>query len=706
MFFNENVNKPNRFDYVPSTRQAVLHQEQTIYQARLTWQVNQKNKLGVTFDQEKFCACTTGISATVSPEAGNDRSFPLQRFVTVDWNTPVSNKLLVEASAIHRVERWGGMDPRVGKLGNIDHLEPGMTSVSDTSAPATGAALTYRSAASYNNSWNWNIHYRAAVSYITGSNTFKVGFNNAYGHHDNTTYGAPGAGTDYSYNFTGGVPGAITYRIMPRTVQVNVYRDLGLFVQDKWTTGRWTLSGGLRYDSYKNSFPPQSIAPTFLAPNLNVSFPKIDNASWNDITPKLGLTYDVFGNGKTAVKLTLNKYLEGLGTTGAISDAPNPILTLSGADGSGSTRGWNDTFFGAGDSRSGNFRPDCNLQNYQANGECTALSNAATFGTTVPGTVYDPDMLNGWGKRGYNWEFTAAVQQEIMPRMSVEVQYARRLYGNFRVNDDLAVSATDYDRFSFTTPSDPRLPEGGQVTLTAFDPTPATAARAQNIFVTLADAYGKQTEHFDGVNVTVNARLQNGLMVQGGFGTGRVVTNDCEIVEKLPETLHQFFGGNVRGAWFFAARPLERCEQDNGWRTRIQGLAAYVIPKIDVQVSATLQNLPGAGVNANALVGSLFSLPGFTDTLVRDMSQGLFGGRNFNIVEAGDLFVERLNQVDFRVSKIFRVASTRTNVNFDFYNVTNSNAVIGENAAYGPQWRTPQSILTARLFKISAQFDF
>jgi len=695
MFFNENVNNPNRFDYVRSTRQAILHQEQKIYQARFTWQVDEKNKIGVTFDQEKFCACTTGITATVSPEAGNDRSFPLQRFVTVDWNTPVSNKLLVEASAIHRVERWGGMDPRVGKLGNIDHLEPGMTSVSDTASPATGSALTYRSAATYNNSWNWNIHYRAAVSYITGSNTFKVGFNNAYGHHDNTTYGAPGPGTDYSYNFTAGVPGAITYRILPRTVQVNVNRDLGLFVQDKWTTGRWTLSGGLRYDSYKNSFPPQSIAPTFLAPNLNVSFPKIDNASWNDITPKLGLTYDVFGNGRTALKLTLNKYLEGLGTTGAISDAPNPILTLSGVVDTPS-RSWGDA--------NGNFRPDCNLQNYQANGECGTLSAAATFGLPIPGTVYDPDMLNGWGKRGYNWEFTAAVQQEIIPRMSVEVQYARRLYGNFRVNDDLAVTAADYDRFTFTTPSDPRLPNGGGVTLTAFDPQPATAARAQNIFVTLADAYGKQTEHFDGVNITLNARLQNGLMVQGGVGTGRVVTNDCEIVEKLPETLHQFFGGNVRGAWFFAARPLDRCEQDNGWRTQIQGLAAYTIPKIDVQISATLQNLPGAGVNANALTF------GSGTSLGRNMTQGLFGGRIFNITEAGDLYVERLNQVDLRLSKIFRLATTRTNVNFDFYNVMNANSVIGENAAYAAPpstaWRTPQSILTGRLFKISAQFDF
>ena len=208
-FFNLNANKLDRFDYLPSTDQAILHQEQTIYQARLTWQATPKHKFGVTFDQENFCACTTGIGpgpggAVTSPEAGNDRRFPLQRFVTVDWSTPVSNRLLIDASGIHRVERWGGMEPQVGKLGNIDHLEPGMIPVADTLNPVTGTPLNYRAANTYNNSWNWNIHYRAAVSYITGSHTFKVGFNNAFLHHENTTYSTPA--TPYSYGFTSMVP--------------------------------------------------------------------------------------------------------------------------------------------------------------------------------------------------------------------------------------------------------------------------------------------------------------------------------------------------------------------------------------------------------------------------------------------------------------------------------------------------------------------
>ena len=692
-FFNQNANKLDRYDYLPSTDQAILHQEQTIYQARLTWQASPKHKFGMTYDQENFCACTTGIGpgiggAITTPEAGNDRRFPLQRFVTVDWSTPVSNRLLIEASGIHRVERWGGMQPQEGKLGNIDHLEPGMISVTDSLSPVTGTGLTYRAAQTYNNSWNWNLHYRLAMSYITGSHTFKVGFNNAYGHHENTTYSSPAM--PYSYGFTSMVPTSITYQLVPRTVEVNVNRDMGVFAQDKWTTGRLTLSGAVRWDSFANSFPPQGISGTFFGKPLNIQYNEIENLSWNDITPRLGATYDVFGNGKTALKVTLNKYLEGLGTTGfgpaQVTDAPNPILSLSTTAG----RPWADA--------DRDFVPDCDLNNFAPNGECLALDNPA-FGSLTPSRTYDPDLMKGWGKRSFNWEFTTSVQQEIVPRMSVEVQYARRWYGNIRVMDDLSVTPANYAPVTLSAPADSRLPDGGGYTLTGMAISPTAAG--QQYFITLSNNYGKQTEHFDGVNTTVNARLQNGLLLQGGFGTGRQVTNDCDVVDDLPEMLHSFFGDPTR-LFFFAARPRDFCEQNNGWRTSVQGLAAYTIPKIDVQISGTIQNLPGAVVQANANYGVTAGIiPG-----VLPSSYPFVPFQAFQIVEPGAQYVERLNQIDFRVSKVLRFGTTRTNLNFDFFNVTNSNSVLGENFAYGPAWRAPTSIVLPRLFKFSAQFDF
>jgi hypothetical protein len=700
MFFNANANKPNEFRYVRSTEQAILHQDQQIFQARFTYQANQKNKFGVTFDQEAYCGCPFGVTAQISPDGAQDRRFPNQRFVTADWTSPVTNRLLLEASGIHRVERWGNMHLQTGKGDNVDAIAPGITSVTDTGNPVTGGTLTYRSAAQFNNSWNWNIHYRFAASYITGSHNFKVGFNNAYLHHENTNYTDPT--TPYSYNFIGGVPTSLTYRITPNAIKVNVDYDMGLFAQDRWTVGRWTLQGGIRFDAFKNSYPPQSIAPTFLAPNLNVSFDEIDNLAWKDITPKMGATYDLFGNGKTALKFTLNKYLEGMGTTGIgpanVSENPNPIRRLVGITAL-SSRPWTDS--------NGNFLPDCDLQNYQVNGECGLLTGAATFGTIGGGTNYDPDLLRGWGKRINNWELTAGVQHELMPRVSLTAQFARRWYGNFRVTDDTAVTAADYNQFTVNVPGDSRLPNSGG-TVTALDLTPTASARAPQYLVTLAENYGKMTEVFTGVNLGLQARLQNGLLVQGGVGPGRVVTDDCGVIDDLPEMLHVDPGGNPSRVSTFTARPLERCHQNNGWRTGVTALASYTFPKIDVLVSGTFQNQPGAQISANATTCSSTNPQGACTATTTTLGRNFSGGatRSINIIPAGEVYIERLNQIDLRFAKLFRFSGTRTSINFDFYNVLNSNSVLTENQVFGAAWRTPQSILLPRLFKISAQFDF
>ena len=709
-FFNENANNPNAFSYVRSTRQAIAHQDKQLVQGRLTFQIDEKNKLGVTFDQEAYCGCPFGVSTTVTPDGASDRRFPTQRFVTADWTLPLTSKILLEASGIHRVERWGGMHLQTGKGENVDAIVPGLTSIADNPNPVTGGNLTYRSAAQFNNSWNWNIHYRAAMSYVTGSHQFKVGFNNAFLHHENTTYTDPT--TPYSFTFANGVPSSITYRIAPRKIDLDVTHDFGAFVQDKWTVGRLTLMGGIRYDSFANKFPEGALTGTFFGRTLNVPFPEAESVRWQDITPKLGATYDLFGTGRTALKVTLNKYLEGLGTTGIgahnVFEAVHPINRISGIA-TNAFRNWNDrTTFPAGDPRNGNFVPDCDLNDFGVSGECGALVGAATWGSLLGGTTFDPELMRGWNKRASNWEFTAGVQHELAPRVSLDVQFARRSYGNFRITDDLNVSASDYQQFSLTVPSDPRLPNGGGSTLRFYDLTTAGFATAPRYFVTHAKNYGEQTEVFTGVNIGVNARLSNGLTVQGGLGPGRVVTDDCDLVDDLPEMLHTLAGNPTRNA-AFAARPLERCRQNNGWRTGVQGLAAYIIPKIDVNVSATFQNQPGPQLDANWLTGT-----GSTN-LGRSFSSGGNGNRSFNIVEAGEVYVERMNQIDLRLAKLFRVAGTRTMLNFDFYNVTNSNSILTENATYTAQpppganpatWRSPTVILLPRLFKLGLQFDF
>jgi hypothetical protein len=146
---------------------------------------------------------------------------------------------------------------------------------------------------------------------------------------------------------------------------------------------------------------------------------------------------------------------------------------------------------------------------------------------------------------------------------------------------------------------------------------------------------------------------------------------------------------------------MSECHRDDGFLTQVKALGSYVFPKIDVQLSATFQSLPGPVLDVNSNVFD-------TGTLGHPFEFGPF--RTFEIVSQGDLIGDRLNQVDFRVAKIFRFGTTRTQVNFDLYNLFNTNPALTENAQY-ESWRpgvgrTPMSILQARFFKIGAQFDF
>ena len=209
----------------------------------------------------------------------------------------------------------------------------------------------------------------------------------------------------------------------------------------------------------------------------------------------------------------------------------------------------------------------------------------------------------------------------------------------------------------------------------------------------------------------MNARLRSGIIVQAGTSTGRTLQDNCALRSSLPETYpwstitvtQSLRGDSVAGL----TRPY--CRIVEPYMTSFRGLATYIVPKVDVQVSGTWRSDPGTEIQANYVVSNAIANSG-PDPLGRNLSSGNI---TVNLIPQGTLYSDRRNNIDFRAAKILRFGQTRTQVGIDVYNILNSDTVTAYNLAYvaptataGSNWLTPSAIATARFVKFSVQVDF
>jgi hypothetical protein len=682
---------------------------------RLTWQVTPRNKIAGTYKADKWCNCPNNISATISPEAGRDRRFPRLRQEHGEWTSPINNHVLFEAVGLHLFERWGNMHYRVhdGSLTDsaIESVLPQLYAIMEQGGPNAG--LNYGILSNYNNTAVPSWTYRAAMSYVTGSHAFKFGFNRTHGYLDEYQYTL----NPIALRFNNGVPNLVTERPTYRVI-TNLDNDLGFYAQDRWTVNRWTVQGAIRFDYFATSSPEQHLGPEAIAPNRNITFPAQKAISWKDLTYRSGFAYDVFGNGKTALKVAFNKYLLGQTLNGLGRD-PNPIVALP----TNATRGWNDQTFGPGDPRSGNFRPDCDFANPLTNGECAQINNLAFGASVLPSTnpgvpgpdLFDKDLISGFNHRQANWEFSSSVQHELMPGMALDVGYFRRAWAHFRVTDNLLVSPADYTRFDIVAPANPNLPGGGGYTIHGFyDVVPGKFGQVRNLNA-LSDAYGDQFENWNGVDITVNSRMKNGITLQAGLSTGKTMEDNCDIVDELPEmnffptgTTPAVTGGTLPASW----RAAEWCHRESPFLTQFKAYGVYIVPKVEVQVSGSFRSLPGqigppAIPPSNEVQVALTATNAFLATN-STLGRALSGGTpnvNLQLLEPYTTYLDRRNELDLRFGKVLRFSNQRAVLSVDVFNALNSNARITVNQSYAAYPR-PTEILNARLVKFSIAYDF
>ncbi|HEY3043395.1 MAG TPA: carboxypeptidase regulatory-like domain-containing protein [Vicinamibacterales bacterium] len=693
MWFNKNAANPNAWTVdFDKNRPAFNDNLERNGIFRLTWQISERNKVAGHWS-EQFTTSSTkgGGTATATPESDGRTLYNPSHINSASWSSPVSGRLLLEAGWAQYQARYRNPTPRIDGQHNDRMIRfqeqngeiPGL--ISRMPAGVGGGFNHHLIGALANN--------RASISYVTGAHNLKVGYQGGFGN----------PSQDYTYfneiilvRASNGIPNRLTQVIaFPKGVNVKYVRNLvptSFYGQDQFTTGKLTLQGGVRYDHLLTTYPESRVGgPGYAAAAAKeIVYPSrsTQGVKWDDISPRMGAAFDLFGNGKTALKVNLGKYMEAFSATNTDLDL-NPLVrtTIS------TTRTWTDS--------NKDFIANCDLANPEKNGECAAMDNK-NLGKEVFQRSYDPNFVTGYGVRPYNWGLGVAVQQEVAPRVSVNVGYFRNWWGNWYAVDNRATTTADYTPFSIVAPVDSRLPGGGGQTITGlYNLVPAKVGLVDELAQSSSN-FAKQTENWQGVDVNVNARLRSGVTVQGGTSTGRRYSDSCALKAALPEQGSGVNGANTSIAGGSQTNPY--CKVVEPYQTQIRGLATYTIPVVGIQFSGTWSSTPGNDLAANYTVTSAVANVG-PQPLGRNLSAG---NVTVNLIAPNTFFADRRNNVDFRIAKVMRYGRTRTQVGVDIYNATNTDVVTTYNQGFvaGGAWLIPTAIQPARYIKVSAQVDF
>ena len=654
---------------------------------RLTWQMSPKNKLSGYFSIAPRTTEHWTLASTLQPDASNLQNLPKNNFETITFRSTLSSRLLFEAGMGNTSETWT--------------REPVEDSLTSKGYPVTelNTGISFRAyPANFSSNYTSLRSYRSSLTYVTGSHAFKWGMTLQEGPADTDIY----TSKDTFLIVRNAQPFQVTVRTTPYTTHERLVADLGVYGQDTWTIKRLTVNAGLRWDYLNNKVGAQD-APggTWIGPRHFDELSDVPN--FKDLSPRLGVAVDLFGNGKTALKATLSRYVQT--STVGFARLLNPLNTSVNT----ATRPWNDAIAQGGN---GDGIPQVS--------ELGPLSNSA-FGQVNVATRFDPDTIHGFDRRRNNWEVSTTLSHELASRVSAEVSYFRRAQGHFTTTDNLDVAPTDFSQYCVTAPTDSRLPNGGGYQICGlYDITPTKFGLASNNLVRFVDNTGKQTEVFNGVDVAMNARLRAGVFLTGGIATGNTHFNVCDAFVDNPQT-----GFGLSAAAAAAGTPptpgtgsvFSYCDFDTSWLTQVKLTGSYTLPWQQIQIGAVMQNLPGQQILAQWNITQADATAG----LGHPLSGGANTSRVVPLIKPGTMYTPRRTQLDVRVSKSVTLSGSRkVQVMMDLFNALNSNAAVGAtsnageppaaiNTTYSPTtttWLRPLNILQARYVKFGAQLTF
>jgi hypothetical protein len=682
---------------VVACRQAINEQSINSILLRLTWQVSPRNKLSAYMDR-LFKTRDHDVGPGDDPAtAGFYWNSPIYETSTIKWTSTISSRLLFEGGYSSNIERYNNLyEPGVRKPYGSPEWYAGARK-NDTVLGTTTNARTYEYG-SYPDRHN----AQAAVSYVRGGHNIKFGFQDSWGPYNQTAW----ANADLYQNYLNGVPSTVTLLTTPVRWKDRLNANLAIYAQDAWTIKRITITYGLRWEYVSEQVSGQ---PAQHGRFANIpAFGDIHLPIWRTFSPRTAVVYDLFGNGKTAIRFGFNRFEAAATTT--LASLYNPANAASQTQ----SAAWTD--LNKDDIADG--APGC-VYLITPGCEINFANVAKNFGT-IPLSTFDPKL-----KRPYSLAYNLGVTHELFPGVAVTAEWFRGYAKNILERNNIlrpgimtgpsSVSNPNYRPVTVFSPIDGHA-------ISMYDPiSPAVQGAVANVDTN--DPNIKNT--YNGFEFNFNAKLPRGGRLFGGSSTDRSVMNMCSAATTNPNF-------------------LVYCDQSKygiPWRTQFKLVGTYPLPWWGIQLSGSLQALPGYilyNTNSTPLQqGSItnpnasLNLPNGASTVftvtpatrytvcpgnsaaagcvvgalvIQGMNQSSL---NVPLIPTGTELTPRINQVDLSVGKRFAFERLRIEPKIDLFNAFNSSdyytvRTMVYSTVAGATYKQPGSILQGRIVRLGA----
>lgn len=465
--------------------------------------------------------------------------------------------------------------------------------------------------------------------------------------------------SDYSVNgdhyveYNNGVAAQVRQFNTP-VISKNIAHVVGVFAQDSWSINRLTLNIGGRFDRYNGILPDQSAAQSRFAAARSVSDQSV--IKQNVFVWRAGASYDVTGNGMTALKASASRY--------ALQTGIDRVTLVNPLSAGSRTCPWTDP------------NGDGKFQDSEINvAQCGAFSGGVN-------TAYADGV-----KWPYSDEYTAGIEQQLPGAIRVGAMFYYRTNKQQLGQRNVAVPSSAYTPYQLTIPNGPggtvANPKPMQVTVWNLDPS---LVSAQN---NVRDNQDFLDTRYKGVEFTASKRMSNWQMVAGlTLGRNRGGVN---------ATGGQSNSNDLNDPNWTATGTDGIIGSDSNVAFRLSG--SYKFPW-DINLAGSMIANSGYPYLSSIVItraqAAQFGMP----VQLTRASQTVL------LSERGDERFDNVTMVDLRLSKSFRFGTRSITPEINVFNVGNADTAVNIIQTVGATYLRPSEILAPRIIRLGVAINF